>query len=170
MKQKAKEILGTLALFAILTYLGRHSYLLEWLARRYFCLIWVPILVLWALGKDTIARWITAGAFLGLFVGQVAEDIKFILLGSSNPIAHSAYWGVGIWLLTVALCLGAGFVHIWAAEKWAQHKEEKRRKKEETSQKPEVSKEILPESSKPPQPETPAEETPEKAEHFVPDP
>lgn len=132
MKQKAKEILGVLTLFGLLTYLGRNAYLLEWLARRYFCFVWVPILVLWALNQEVLARWLTAGAFLGLFAGQIAEDLKKILLpAAENPAADSSYWGVGTWFTTVLAAAALGWLHSWILKKAALRKQAKLQKEKE---------------------------------------
>jgi len=108
MKKKAKEILLTMTSFGVLIYLGHHTYLLEWLARRYFCFLWAPILIFWVFRQEILAWWLTFGAFGGLFLGQIAEDIKWGLFGRADQAAHSSYWGVGIWLLTVVFSLGFG--------------------------------------------------------------
>lgn len=113
MKKKIKEILGTMASFGILIYLGHHTYLLEWLAERYFCFLWAPILLLWVFRQEILARWLTFGAFGGLFLGQIAEDMKWGVYGVENQAAHSSYWGVGIWILTVILFIGLGLFHTW---------------------------------------------------------
>lgn len=112
MKKKIREVFTTMLSFAILIYLGHHTYLLEWLAERYFCFIWVPILLLWLFRQEIIARWLTVGAFGGLFLGQLAEEIKWELYGLDNMAAHSSYWGVGIWFAAVALTLVLGILHI----------------------------------------------------------
>ena len=111
MKKKLKEILLTMGTFGVLIYLGHHTYLLEWLAQRYFCFLWVPILLLWLFRQEILARWLTFGAFGGLFLGQLAEEIKWDVLGTHNQAAHSSYWGVGIWFGVVLLSLAAGFLH-----------------------------------------------------------
>lgn len=119
MKKKLKEIFTTMAAFGILIYLGHHTYLLEWLAERYFCFLWVPILLLWLFRQEILARWLTVGAFGGLFLGQLAEDIKWEILGLDNVAAHSSYWGVGIWFAAVALALIFGILHTWLKRKKA---------------------------------------------------
>lgn len=111
MKKKCREILLTMAAFGVLTYLGHHTYLLEWLAERYFCFIWMPILVLWLFRQDILARWLSLGAFGGLFLGQLAEEVKWSIWGVENQAAHSSYWGVAIWFGAVLLALAAGLVH-----------------------------------------------------------
>ena len=111
MKKKLKEILITMASFAISIYLGHHTYLLKWLAERYFCFIWAPILALWLFRQEILARWLTFGAFGGLFLGQLAEDIKWEIYGLDNMAAHSSYWGVGIWFAAVLLAFAAGMAH-----------------------------------------------------------
>lgn len=117
MKKKLKEILGTMASFGILIYLGHHTYLLEWLARRYFCFIWAPILILWIFRQEILARWLTFGAFGGMFLGQLAEDIKWEVYGIDSQIAHSSYWGVGIWFASILLMLAGGILHLWIRKK-----------------------------------------------------
>jgi len=117
MKKKLKEILLTMASFGILIYLGYHTYLLEWLAERWFCFIWAPILLLWLFRQDILARWLTFGAFGGMFLGQIAEDIKWEVLGIESQIAHSSYWGVGIWFTVVLLSLMLGIFHTWLKNK-----------------------------------------------------
>ena len=111
MKKKLREILITMASFTVLTYLGHHTYLLQWLAERYFCFIWAPILALWLFRQEILARWLTLGAFGGLFFGQLAEDIKWEIYGLDNMAAHSSYWGVGIWFAAVLLAFAAGMAH-----------------------------------------------------------
>lgn len=111
MKKKLKEILIIMSSFAVLIYLGHHTYLLEWLAKRYFCFVWVPIMLLWIFRQELLARWLTFGAFGGLFLGQLAEDIKWGAYGLDHMPAHSSYWGVGIWFAAVLLALGAGIGH-----------------------------------------------------------
>lgn len=113
MKKKLKEIFRTVITFGVLTYLGQNTYLLEWLARRYFCFIWVPILLFWLFKQDILARWLTFGAFSGLFLGQIMEDTKWYLLGTENQAAHSSYWGVGIWFTTIIAAFGIGILHTW---------------------------------------------------------
>ncbi len=113
MKKKLQEVFLAMAAFAALTYLGRHVYLLEWLARRHFCYIWIPILLLWILRQEILARWLTLGAFGGLLLGQLAEDLKWQIYSIENNIAHSSYWGVGLWFGTVLLSLLAGLFHTW---------------------------------------------------------
>ena len=117
MKKKLKEILGTMASFGILIYLGHHTYLLEWLARRYFCFIWAPILILWIFRQEILARWLTFGAFGGMFLGQLAEDIKWEVYGIDSQIAHSSYWGVGIWFASILLMLAGGILHLCIRKK-----------------------------------------------------
>lgn len=111
MKIKYREAIGTMAIFAMLIYLGKHSYLLEWLSERYFCFIWIPIFILWIIRKNLLARWLTWGTFGGLLLGQFSEDLKWRLLGMENQAAHSSYWGVGTWLFIVILSLGLGALH-----------------------------------------------------------
>ena len=111
MKKKLKEITLTMASFGILIYLGHHTYLLEWLAERYFCFLWVPILLLWIFRQEVLARWLTFGAFGGLFLGQLAEEMKWEVLGLDNQMAHSSYWGVGLWFCAVVLAFLAGQLH-----------------------------------------------------------
>lgn len=111
MKKKLKEVLITMSAFGVLIYLGHHTYLLEWLAKRYFCFVWAPVLILWIFRQELLARWLTLGAFGGLFLGQLAEDIKWGVYGLDNVAAQSSYWGVGIWFATVLLALAAGFGH-----------------------------------------------------------
>lgn len=111
MKKKLKEVFITMASFGILIYLGHHTYLLEWLARRYFCFVWAPILILWIFRQEVLARWLTFGAFGGMFLGQIAEDIKWEVFGIENQIAHSSYWGVGIWFGVLLLALLFGLLH-----------------------------------------------------------
>lgn len=113
MKKKLKEVFFTMASFGILIYLGHHAYLLEWLARRYFLFIWAPILLLWFFRQEILARWLTLGAFAGLFLGQLAEDFKWNIYGSNDLPAHSSYWGVGTWCIIVILTLGIGLLHTW---------------------------------------------------------
>jgi len=117
MKKKAKEILLTMTSFGVLIYLGHHTYLLEWLARRYFCFLWAPILIFWVFRQEILARWLTFGAFGGLFLGQIAEDIKWGLFGRADQAAHSSYWGVGIWLLTVVFSLGFGILFTYLKQR-----------------------------------------------------
>ncbi|MBQ7129878.1 MAG: hypothetical protein IJO21_02400 [Oscillospiraceae bacterium] len=117
MKKKLKEILLTMASFGILIYLGHHTYLLEWLAERWFCFIWAPIQLLWLFRQDILARWLTFGAFGGMFLGQIAEDIKWEVLGIESQIVHSSYWGVGIWFTVVLLSLMLGIFHTWLKNK-----------------------------------------------------
>ena len=121
MKKKLKEIFTTMAAFGILIYLGLHPYLLEWLAERYFCFVWAPILLLWIFRQEMLARWLTLGAFGGLFLGQLAEDVKWGIYGTDNMAAHSSYWGVGVWFLTVILCFGFGILHTWLRMKKAEN-------------------------------------------------
>lgn len=128
MKKKLKEICSAMAAFGILIYLGRNTYLLEWLAERYFCFVWAPVLVLWIVRQEILARWLTVDAIGGLFLGQIAEDMKWKLLGENNQAAHSSYWGVGIWFAAVLLTLGLGILHTWL----------KRRKKEKTGKTEEI--------------------------------
>lgn len=111
MKKKLKEVLITMASFGVLIYLGHHTYLLEWLARRYFCFVWAPILILWLFRQEVLARYLTFGAFGGMFLGQIAEDIKWEVFGIENQIAHSSYWGVGIWFGVMLLSLLLGLMH-----------------------------------------------------------
>ena len=59
MKKKLREVFGTMLSFGILTYLGQNTYLLEWLAKRYFCFVWVPILLFWILKQEILARWLS---------------------------------------------------------------------------------------------------------------
>lgn len=125
MKKKLKEILITMVSFAIAIYLGHHIYLLQWLAERYFCFVWAPILVLWLFRQEILARWLTFGAFGGLFLGQLAEDIKWEIYGLDNMAAHSAYWGVGIWFVVVALTLLLGILHLTVKRKKTARKAEK---------------------------------------------
>lgn len=113
MKKKLKEIFGTISAFGVLIYLGQNTYLLEWLARRYFCFVWVPILLFWLFRQDVLARWLTFGAFSGLFFGQIMEDMKWGLLGIENQAAHSSYWGVGAWFTIVVVAFGIGILHTW---------------------------------------------------------
>ena len=113
MKKKLKEIFGITISFTVLIFLGQHTYLLEWLADRYFCFIWVPILLLWLFCKEILARWLTIGAFSGLFLGQIAENMKCEVYGVENQIAHSSYWGVGTWFTVVVVAFGIGILHTW---------------------------------------------------------
>lgn len=113
MKKKLLEILRTIAAFGILIYLGQNDYLLEWLARRYFCFVWVPILLLWIFRQEILARWLTFGTFSGLFLGQIAEDMKWYILGMNNQAAHSSYWGVGAWFTVIIVAFGIGLLHAW---------------------------------------------------------
>ena len=113
MKKKLKEICTTMASFGILIYLGHHTYLLEWLAQRYFLFLWAPILFLWIFRQEILARWLTFGVFGGLFLGQLAEDLKWEVFGMENQLAHSSYWGVGIWFAAVLLALALGILHTW---------------------------------------------------------
>lgn len=117
MKKKLKEVLTTMASFGVLIYLGHHTYLLEWLARRYFCFLWAPILLFWLFRQEILARWLTFGAFGGLFLGQIAEDMKWGVYGQQNDAAHSTYWGVGVWLLTVVLSFGFGILFTWLKQR-----------------------------------------------------
>lgn len=119
MKKKRKEVLLVMASFGVLIYLGHHVYLLEWLAKRYFCFIWAPILLLWIFRQEILARWLTFGAFGGLFLGQITEDLKWGIHGTDNMAAHSSYWGVGTWILTVILSIGLGILHTWLKNKKA---------------------------------------------------
>ena len=125
MKKKIKEVCLTMAAFGILIYLGHHTYLLEWLAQRWFCFLWAPILLLWIFRQEILARWLTVGGFGGLFLGQLAEDIKWELYGIDAEIAHSSYWGVGIWFGTVALMLLLGILHLTLKRKKAAREAEK---------------------------------------------
>lgn len=125
MKKKLKEVTLTMASFGILIYLGHHTYLLEWLAERWFCFLWAPILLLWIFRLEILARWLTIGAFGGLFLGQLAEDIKWELYGIDANIAHSSYWGVGIWFGAVALTLLLGILHLSIRKKKAEKAAEK---------------------------------------------
>lgn len=111
MKKKLKEVMITMASFGVLIYLGHHTYLLEWLARRYFCFVWAPILILWLFRQEVLARYLTFGAFGGMFLGQIAADIKWEVFGIENQIAHSSYWGVGIWFGVMLLSLLLGLMH-----------------------------------------------------------
>lgn len=113
MKKKLKEVFTTMAMFGILIYLGLNTYLLEWLAERYFCFVWIPIIVLWVFRQEILARWLTFGAFGGLLLGQIAEDMKWELLGIENQVAHSSYWGVGTWFTMVIIAFGFGILHTW---------------------------------------------------------
>lgn len=113
MKKKVKEIAGTMASFGVLIYLGHHTYLLEWLSRRWFCFVWVPILILWTFRQEILARWLTFGAFGGMFLGQLAEDLKWEFWGMENQAAHSSYWGVGILFGILLLALVLGMFHTW---------------------------------------------------------
>ena len=113
MKNRFRESFKTMVLFALLIYLGNHSYLLEWLARRYFCFVWIPVFLLHLFRHEILARWITLGALGGMFLGQLAEDMKWYLLDAENQVAHSSYWGVGIWFLMVFLSIAIGIFHTW---------------------------------------------------------
>ena len=130
MKKKLKEVFITMASFAVLIYLGHHTYLLEWLAKRWFCFVWAPILLLWLFRQEILARWLTFGAFGGMFLGQIAEDVKWEVLGLDNQAAHSSYWGVGIWFAVLLLSLGLGILQTWL----------KNRKKREAKVKEEAKK------------------------------
>ena len=121
MKKKLKEVFSTLFTFGILIYLGQNTYLLEWLAKRYFCFVWIPILLFWLFKQDILARWLTFGAFSGLFLGQIMEDLKWHLFGVAYQPAHSSYWGVGTWFTVLIAAFGIGILHTWI----------KRRKKSE---------------------------------------
>lgn len=125
MKKKLKEVFLTMASFGILIYLGHHTYLLEWLAKRWFCFLWVPILILWIFRQEFLARWLTLGAFGGLFLGQLAEDIKWEIYGLDNMAAHSSYWGVGIWFAAVAATLLLGIIHLSLKRRKAAREAEK---------------------------------------------
>ena len=111
--KKLKEVVITASTFGILIYLGQNPYLLEWLARRYFCFVWVPILLFWLFKQEILARWLTFGTFSGLFLGQIIEDVKWQLLGMENQAAHSSYWGVGIWFTVIIAAFGIGILHTW---------------------------------------------------------
>lgn len=113
MKKKIKEILNASMMFASLTYLGQNSYLLEWLANRYFCFIWIPIVFFWIIKQDILARWLTFGTFSGLIVGQIMEDMKWSLYGSDYQPAHSSYWGVGMWFTIIVITFGFGVIQTW---------------------------------------------------------
>lgn len=122
MKKKLKDIFSAMAAFGALIYLGRNTYLLEWLAERYFCFVWVPVLVLWLFRQEILAGWLTFGAIGGLFLGQIAEDMKWKILSADNQAAHSSYWGVGIWFTVVVLAFGIGILHTWLKLRMKQKK------------------------------------------------
>ena len=111
--KKLKEVVITASTFGILIYLGQNPYLLEWLARRYFCFVWGPILLFWLFKQEILARWLTFGTFSGLFLGQIIEDVKWQLLGMENQAAHSSYWGVGVWFTVIIAAFGIGILHTW---------------------------------------------------------
>ena len=100
--KKVSPIWGILGIFALLYVVGNNSYLLNWLATRYFFFLWAVIPILWMFKLRSIAWTLTISSIGGIGIGQLAENLKNLLFLDEN-YRNSTYWGVPAWFFIVII-------------------------------------------------------------------
>lgn len=108
MKRRIGMCIGVLAIILSLYIIGRESYLLEWLARRWFCLLWLPCVAGLLFGRDKFALSSLVGVLGGIPIGQVAENLKWMFYKNNENIGHTMIVGVPVYFAVVLICYAVG--------------------------------------------------------------
>ena len=108
MNKKICAVFGILAGFIALYIVAMDNYLIEWLARRYFCLLWLPVIIGVLMDKRKFATTFLLGILGAMPVAQLLENAKYLFYDNNDPYAHSIIIGIPAYFLIVIVCAVIG--------------------------------------------------------------
>lgn len=105
-----KAVIGILLGFVSLYIVAMDNYMIEWLARRWFCLLWVPVIIALLMDKRKFAYTFLIGVLGAMPVGQIAQNIKWMIYDRNEFYGHTLVIAVPVYFFIVIISAAIGII------------------------------------------------------------
>ncbi len=130
MKKRIGNILGILAIFGYMIFIGRSNYMFAYLANQNFYYVWAVIAILWIVKQDAFAKWLTAASVFAVFPAELVDRA----IRNGGTVEKANLWGVIVWIALVVLTLISCLVVLYNKWRKAHPKKEKAEEEEDHSE------------------------------------